>query len=566
MIHDATAGSSLERRSRASCNANMQSYGFVLSGTHGGFLPMRSGRRTGANLCRTNTKTHSWRAAKMSTDNPIDERSVILPVNPSHGSEAVDREGIEILGATTVVKDASTTSDIMDDKGWLSSVMEARLDDSFVTPILHGRRAIALALAQTAEAPSRKMEAWRFTDLRKLFASRFSRPGSVVDVPDLSRLAPSEAGTVLVFVDGKYEPNFSRLDGDAAALVSAGGFVGDIAAYQGDTNTILGVFDQKEVSAESGLFAAVNSALAYDVCVLDIPANHAFAKPLGVVFISSGGANEKCATISAPKFAVIAGEGSDVVLLETHVGADPDSRPWYSSLSSTGLSLSANAKVDHYYLNDSPDSCHQLSIVHADVGADAWYRLCSVSVGGKVGRLDLGIDLNAEGGHAESLGVMVADDYRIVDLHSRISHTSPGCTSKQYQKNIACGHGRVIFCGKIIVERDAQQTESEQLCRSMLLTNKAQIDAMPVLEIAADDVKCTHGATVSDISPDELFYCQSRGLTEAVAQEMLVSSFVGDVLASCPFDLVRQAALKASRKVVPGIQKLPARDRDMMSI
>jgi Fe-S cluster assembly protein SufD len=503
----------------------------------------------------------------MAADEALDQASVVISVTPSAESEAMDREGIETLGATAIVTDAPALETLTDDKGWLASVLDARLHDEVASPALHGYRDAAFALAETAEIPSRKMELWRFTDLRKLFATRFVKTPPVVVLTDTAQLAPSEAGSVLVFVDGMYRSNLSKLDDDAAALVEAGGYMGSIAGYQGDVGAALAVFNQKEVSAESGLFAALSAALACDMCVLDIPPSFSFSKPLAFVFISSGGASGTTATVSAPKLAVLAGQGSNVTFLESHVCGDPELRPWFSSLTSTGVSVGTDAKVDHYYLNDCSQASHQLNHIHADISGNASYRLCSVSVGGQVGRLDVGIDLNGAGGHAESLGVMIADDYRIADLHSRISHNAPGCTSKQYQKNIACGHARVIFSGRIIVKQIAQQTDSQQLCRSMLLTTKAQIDAMPVLEIAADDVKCTHGATVSDLSSDELFYCQSRGLTERLAQEMLVASFAVDVLIDCPFDLLRKVAISSSRKVVPGIQKMPPRSvPDMQSI
>jgi Fe-S cluster assembly protein SufD len=203
---------------------------------------------------------------------------------------------------------------------------------------------------------------------------------------------------------------------------------------------------------------------------------------------------------------------------------------------------------------DSPDSSHQISHIHADVGAQGTYRLLSVCLGGQLARVNVGIDLNDEGGHAECQGIMIADDYRIADLHSRISHNAPSCTSNQYQKNIACGHSRIIFSGKVVVNRVAQKTNSEQLCRSMLLSSKAQVDAMPVLEIQADDVKCSHGATVADLNADELFYCQSRGISERMAQELLVASFALDVLEECPFESFREKARSASAKLIPGIE------------
>lgn len=420
--------------------------------------------------------------------------------------------------------------------------------------------------AVAKEAPGRKIETWRFTNLAKLFALRCAsdKPEPTADsVRDtVARLTPAEAGTVLVFVDGRLCAAESVLDSDAEAIVAAGGYIGGIDGFEGDLAKVLGVLDKEEGSAASGTyFATVSSALARDVAILEVPAGFKPAKPVAVIFISSGGEDKSAASVSATRLAILAGADSELTLLEAHSCADM-SKPWGCAVGCTGVDVSGGADVSHYLLNDAARDAHHVAHVHADVAKNGSYKARSLALGGQVGRVELGIDLNEKGAHGEVCGVMIADGKRVADLHSRISHNAPWCTSKQYQKNIASENGRVVFSGRILVKKVAQETSSEQLCRSMLLSNKARVDAMPVLEISADQVKCTHGATVSDLSQEELFYCQSRGISESVAQELLIASFTADALEDCPFESLRSRTNQAARALIPTIQKIDPVERE----
>jgi Fe-S cluster assembly protein SufD len=325
---------------------------------------------------------------------------------------------------------------------------------------------------------------------------------------------------------------------------------------------VLSMLEKREVGVEAGgPFAAVGSALARDVCVIDLPAGLAVEKPIAVVCLASGGVDEGTASAAAPRIAVRTGENASVQLLETHAVLDGVARPWACVISGSAFEVGAGASVEHYVVNDMPVTAHHLAHVHADVAKDGVYKGRSLMLGGQVCRVSLGVDLNGVGARGEAFGVMIADGKRVTDLHSRISHNAPSCTSNQYQKNIASGNGRVVFSGKILVQKVAQETDSQQLCRSMLLSNKARVDAMPVLEISADQVKCTHGATVSDLSQEELFYCQTRGISESKAQELLLASFALDVLADCPFQMLKERTSLSARALIPSIQKVDINDR-----
>lgn len=457
---------------------------------------------------------------------------------------------------------------------WLGSVLRAAGPPAALAPMAAAARrgaGAAEAAAASASMPSRRQESWRFTDLRELYGVRCDtrEAAEAFDMTAVGKmvetLVPEEAGAVLVFLDGTFSSAASTVDGvdSVAEVIEAGGYIGGLDGYAGDVDAMLAILEKREVSVEDGgPFAAVSSALARDVCVFDVPAGVSVSKPVAIVCLSSGGAGESSASAAAPRLAVRAGDGASVQLLETHAAVDAAARPWACVMSGSAFDLGVGANVEHYLVNDMPSCAHHLAHVHADVARDGTYKHRNLILGSQVCRVTLGIDLDDEGAHGEVFGVMIADGSRVTDLHSRISHNAPSCTSNQYQKNIASDNGRVVFSGKILVKQIAQETDSEQLCRSMLLSNKARVDAMPVLEISADQVKCTHGATVSDLNQEELFYCLSRGISEEKAQELLISGFALDVLKDCPFELLRTRTVAASKSLIPGMEKVDLADRD----
>lgn len=188
----------------------------------------------------------------------------------------------------------------------------------------------------------------------------------------------------------------------------------------------------------------------------------------------------------------------------------------------TTVHVGDGARVRHTVANEVPVDAVALSHVYARTLKDATYELMTLVATGAVGRVTIGAELHGPGGHIDSTSLCLSDGQQVNDLDSRIAHCAPACTSNQLHKNVAAGRGRAIFAGKVVVDKAAQQTDSKQLCRSLLLSNRAQVDATPVLLINADDVKCTHGATASDLNEDELFYCQSRGLSAADGQALPV--------------------------------------------
>lgn len=457
------------------------------------------------------------------------------PMDPTFGEE------------TALVTAAPTSAH--HETTWLESILATQIDLDSNHP-LHLLRASSNQQISSLPVPSRRQESWRFTDLSTIYASRYTPPTppdqEQLEALDVRRYAPDTAGIVLVFVDGVFDPVHSILNDDSGKeWMEAGGYFGPFSSYKGDSDPVRDVLSRKELgSEEGGLFPTIGNAIASDAVVLDVPSDFSVSRPVALLFVSTGGTSAERATASSSRVAVLARPGSKITLLESH--ASLDETGFSVALAGAGIDVQPNASVKHYLVNNCGEDAHLLSNVHATVREGGNYEVRPVGLGGKVGRFTIGIDLIGSGGHGQIHGALMATGLQVSDIHSRICHDAPHCTSNQLQKNIASDRGRAIFNGKVIVTEEGAQTDSEQLCRSLLLSNKAAIDAMPVLEIATDDVKCTHGATVSDIEPDELFYCQTRGLSLQDAQLLVVTGFALDIVGDCPFPTVGE---QVSRKV-----------------
>lgn len=400
--------------------------------------------------------------------------------------------------------------------------------------------------------PSRKQESWRFTDLRSLYASRYQSashsttssngngiPSSLSEF-DISQYISEEAGSVLVFVDGVYNEHMSNVtqSDQVQEIMDSGGFIGSITDYKGNISKLETMWSSAELSGDDisnggGLFPVVGNAIISDAAVIDIPAEYSSTKPIVVCYISTSSSSGSSA--SAPRLAILAGNRSSSTLIEYHVSSNYSSGPDSTAtiLGGTGIDISDNASLTHYILNSVCDTTNIISSLQSTLHTSSSYDLRHVGLGGMIGRLSVGIHLKGDSSITNVKGLLLTDENHTQDLHSNVRHDAAHTRCNQLQKNIASGKGRAVFCGKIIVTDKCADTDSQQLSKSLILSEGASVDAMPTLVIANDDVQCSHGATVSDLSEDELFYCRSRGLTHIQAQSLLIMGFVGQVLGDC---------------------------------
>lgn len=453
-------------------------------------------------------------------------------------------------GTETAVESAQSVESGIE-TSWLESVLMSRENIEESHPLAQLRKTSEAAL-NDLPLPHRKQEPWRFTNLKSVYTTRYLCNTSNVDQNKLSMFNATEymsdvTSNVLVFVDGKLNEGISLINENVMeAWRDAGGYVGSVTRYKGDVKHLHDMWSTEEMSTNvetGGLFPTLGNAVACDAAVIDVPRDFKAEAPVALCFVSTSGTSSESATMSAPRVAIIAHEGSSVDLLECHISLNAN-ESFSTAFTGSAINVKDGASVTHYLATAPGSDAHVFGNLHAIVQNDASYSLRCLGLGGKVSRVTVGIELEGERSSALLHGGLLADGNSIQDIHSRISHNSRNTRSDQVQKNVSSDHGHAIFSGKIIVTENSRDTEAHQLSNSLLMSKSASIDAMPVLEIANDDVQCSHGATVSDLSEDELFYCRSRGLSHRQAQSLLVMGFARGPLGNCPFPSVIELVRK----------------------
>ncbi len=394
--------------------------------------------------------------------------------------------------------------------------------------------------------PTTRDEEYRFTNVSPIAATAFERPADAARV-EASAIVPylfgAESATELVFVNGRVDdsllgtvpladrgglsPRLPRLpDGVNVTTLSrliASRAVAEIEPYLGR----IADFDRTA-------FSALNTALFEDAAVVFVAPGVVLEAPVNLVFVSTA---EGVPSVSFPRVLIVAGENSQSTFIETHVGAgDGD----YFSCAVTEVVCGEHAIVDHYRAQLERSHGYHYCRLQVRAKRSATFLSHAFSLGGAIVRNDLGADLMGDGIDCTLNGLYLADGDTLVDNHTTINHAQPHCSSHEVYKGILGGKARGIFNGKIIVAKDAQKTDAKQTNKALLLSDAAQMNTKPQLEIFADDVKCTHGATVGQLDAESLFYLQARGLDRNTARALLIRGFAGDIAGRVKFGPLRE--------------------------
>jgi Fe-S cluster assembly protein SufD len=398
-------------------------------------------------------------------------------------------------------------------------------------------------LAQTREAalsrfltlgfPTTRDEEWRFTSVAPIVERAFALPQTspAARHRDIAPLRSADAfGAELVFVDGRFAPALSTAD--ALPRGARAGSLTDFAAAHADG---IGSHLTRVALFERRPFVALNTAFFADGAYIHVPAHTVVEKPIHVVFVSTGETNGRPA-MSHPRVLAVLGDDSQAAVVESYAG--PDGAEYFTNVV-TEIVLGQNAVLDHYKLQHESTQAYHVGTIVVKAGRSASCTSHSVSLGGALVRNDVIAILAGEGGECTLNGLYLADGQRLIDNHTTIDHAMPHCGSREIYKGILADRARGVFNGKIIVRPDAQKTDAKQTNRALLLSEDAQVNSKPELEIFANDVKCTHGAAVGQLDQDAVFYLRSRGLDLAEARHLLIHAFAGDVLNRMPLLPVR---------------------------
>jgi Fe-S cluster assembly protein SufD len=374
--------------------------------------------------------------------------------------------------------------------------------------------------------PSQRQEEWRFIDFAALARLVFRRDEAGEFTPAEAEVAPHRIpGAIeLVFANGRYLPQLSRVEGLPAGAAVTG--LAELLARDPErTLPLLGRY----ASFERHPFVALATAFLADGAYVELPAGAVLAAPVHLIFLSQGDG-----IASFPRVLAVAGEASQLTLVETYAGAGA-----YFNAPVIELVAGPGAVVDHYKVQrESPEAFHlatfQLQAERASAPSSH-----SLAFGGGLVRNDVNAILAGEGVDCILNGLYVLEGRQLVDNHMRVEHAAPHCGSHELYKGVLDGHARAVFNGLIYVHPGAQKTDAKQSNRNLLLSRHAVANSNPQLEIFADDVKCTHGSTVGQLDDDAIFYLRSRGIGADAARSLLTYAFASDIVARIKVEAVR---------------------------
>lgn len=381
--------------------------------------------------------------------------------------------------------------------------------------------------------PTTHQEDWRFTNTQVLNGTRFlpamEAVGASLSLPALERLTLGGDLYRLVFINGRLSPELSDLAGLPAGL-SVLPLSQALRTHPALIQAHLG----RHARWENHAFSALNTALFEDGFVVHAAKGLVVEKPVHLLHVT-------VPTGTAPAVVhlrnlIVAEESAQVRVVESYVGR----RGVYWTNAITEIVAGPNALADHYRLQRESEESFHTGRVDMHAGRSGVANTHAVTFGGLLTRNDTGVVLGGEGADSTMNGLTVITGRQVVDNHTSIDHAVPHCTSHEMYKAVLDDHAKTVFNGRILVRKDAQKTDSKQTNKNLLLSNTALVNTNPQLEIYADDVKCTHGATIGQLDESMIFYLRSRGIGEVAAQHLLTYAFANDIVARIQIPALRE--------------------------
>ncbi len=390
--------------------------------------------------------------------------------------------------------------------------------------------------------PHRRIEAWKYTDLRN--AMKVALPPAVGDDTEVTEadvaaaLGPLAdiAADRAVFVNGAYRSDLSQLASLKDILGSP------LSAALNDKSDKDAADLLRLNDRDDDAVLALNTAYVTDGAVVAIAKKAKLAKPLLLVFVRAGSEPHLAATRNV----VSVGDGAEATIIEAFVSV-PGAAKSGQHNTATEIAVGDGATVTHIQCTVDAGEVMHLANWLVDVGANADYRGFQFTSGVTLARNGLAVTFKGEDAKIDLSGVFLARKTQHVDTTLVVDHAVPACLSRELFKGVLEDEARGIFQGKVIVRPDAQKSDGKQMAQVLMLSPNAEFDSKPELEIYADDVVCGHGSTSADLDEDLLFYCRSRGIPEPEARALLIESFVGEALAKIERDDVREALTEVAR-------------------
>ena len=379
--------------------------------------------------------------------------------------------------------------------------------------------------------PTTKNEDWHFTSVAPIAEEEFTlvvAKSGDVKRSDLDRFMFGATGWyTMVFVNGRFAPELSDL-----ARLPAGVTVRDLAsAWERAPKSTDRI--GRVTSYDNSAFTALNTAFMYDGAVIEIEKETEIDLPIHVLYVTDATAAK---TMMHPRNLVVVGRHARATLIESYVST---SDAMYFVNAVTEVTVGEGATLRHYKMQREGRRAFHVGTIEAHQARDSHYVSFSLATGAELSRTNVYTTLDGEGGGATLNGLYMLDGEQICDHQTQIIHAQPNCFSRELYKGVLDDRSHGVFNGKVYVHPIAQKTDGKQTNNTLLLSDTAHIDTKPQLEIFADDVKCTHGATVGQIDQLALFYLKSRGIDRALARRLLTYAFAADVLETIEVEAVR---------------------------
>jgi Fe-S cluster assembly protein SufD len=369
--------------------------------------------------------------------------------------------------------------------------------------------------------PTLRDEDWRFTNLAPIVQTPFRLAQNGDALPARKQIEAFRmrgAACTLVFVDGRFASALSNIE-KLPRGVEIASLAGKLAKNPEALEAHLGRY----LNIQRDPFCALNTAFIEDGAYVHITKGVVAEAPIHLLYVST---RHEFPAVSHPRNLIVAEENSQATVVEDYVSLGG------TALCNTVTEMVAgdSSVIAHYMIEREDQQAYNVSTLRIQQGRAADVASHSVLMGAALVRNNVHPVLGGEGGECLINGLFVGGDRQHLDNYMLVEHASPHCGSRQFYNGILAGHAHGVFHGRIIVHKDAQKTDAKQTNRNLLLSDSAQIDTKPQLEIYADDVKCTHGATIGQIEEDALFYLRSRGIDENSARHLLLMAFANECL------------------------------------
>jgi len=425
-------------------------------------------------------------------------------------------------------------------KAWIEVVFNAYEDslNGLITHPISAFKKNAYNQLQTERFPTRKDEDWKYTNVGPILKSSYKQGVSTkIDASKLEEYLFEDLDVVkIVLVNGILDKSLSTLE-DIPSGVSITSL--EDALQDSDKSSLINKLIQQKSGTDVNTFLPMNLAFAKHGYLLETEKNAQVEKPFHFIYINTK-SNEP--HFLHPQMFINGNTSSQLTVIESYHSTDPEAI--YFCNAANYIHVGKNAKIDHYKLQYESKSAFQISNTIVTQGRDSEYSNYSVDLGGKIIRNNLSSQLLDSGTQTNYYGVYLGLDNQHIDNQTFIDHAMPHCESNELYKGILSDKARGVFNGKILVRQDAQKTNAFQQNSSLVLSNDAIMDAKPQLEIYADDVKCSHGATIGQLDENSIFYLKSRGLNDEAAKNLLQKAFLGEVVTGFKIESIKESVLR----------------------